>query len=123
MFHLAFSVILILLRELKDKYVILSDDGSPMTVAKTPYNVLKYELMEGKPIHTKSVDGYSIDQVREVEGDKTLVITSPEGTAVPLLAGKFELALNLLLEKPIAEIWRKNYDAILKNLNPATDST
>ena len=81
-----------LLRELKDKYVIVAENGSPTTVAKTPYNVLKYGYMEGKPIHAKSADKYSVDESSEAESDEALIITSPDGVGVPLLLGKFELS-------------------------------
>lgn len=115
------SIVLKLLRELKDKYVVLAENGSPTTVAKTPYNVLKYGYMEGKPIHARSADGYSVDESSEAESDEAIVITSPEGIGVPLLAGKFELALSLLGGKPIGDIWKRNYDMILKNLDVKND--
>lgn len=111
------SIVLKLLRELKDKYVVLTENGSPTTVAKTPFNVLKYGYMEGKPIHARSADGYSVDESSEAESDEALVITSPDGVGVPLLAGKFELAVNLQNGKPIGEIWKRNYDLILKKLD------
>jgi hypothetical protein len=106
-----------LLRELKDKYVVLSDSGSPATVAKTPYNLLKFERMKGGEIHAKSQDCYLVDQTTESEHDEALIITSPDGIAVPLLSGKFELALNLLAGKPVRSIWKKNYDLIIKSLS------
>jgi hypothetical protein len=115
------SIVLKLLRELKDKYLIVDENGSPTTVAKTPYNVLKYGYLEGKPIHAKSADGYSVDENSESESDEALIITSPHGVGVPLLAGKFELALNLLNGKPIAEVWKRNYDLILKKLDVKND--
>ena len=115
------SIVLKLLRELKDKFVIVDEKGSPTTVAKTPYNVMKYGYMEGKPIHAKSVDAYSVDESSEAESDEALIITSPDGVGVPLLAGKFELALNLLNGKPIGEIWKRNYNLILKKLNVKND--
>ena len=111
------SIAMKLLRELQDKYVVLSDSGSPTTVAKTPYNLLKFDRMKGGPIHSKSQDGYSVDQTTESEHDEALIITSPGGIAVPLLTGKFELALNLLTGKPIGDIWKKNYDLIIKSLS------
>ena len=110
-----------LLRELKDKYIIVDENGSPTTVAKTPYNVMKYGYLEGKPTHAKSVDGYSVDESSEAESDEALIITSPDGVGVPLLAGKFGLALNLLNGKPIGEIWKRNYDLILKKLDVKKD--
>ena len=111
------SIVMKLLRELKDKYVVLSDSGSPATVAKTPYNLLRFERMKGGQIHTRSQDGYSVDQTTESEHDEALVITSPEGIAVPLLSGKFELALNLLAGKPIGDVLKKNYDLIINSLS------
>ena len=110
-----------LLRELKDKYVLADENSSPTTVAKTPYNVMKYGIMEGKPIHAKSTDGYSVDENSEAESDEALIITSPDGVGVPLLAGKFELALNLLNGKPIGEIWKRNYDLLLRKLDVKND--
>jgi len=38
-----------------------------------------------------------------------------------LLAEKFELALNLLNGKPIAEVWKRNYDLILRKLDVKND--
>ena len=111
------SIAMKLLRELQDKYVVLSESGSPTTVAKTPYNLLKFDRMKGSPIHAKSQDGYSVDQTTESEDDEALIITSPGGIAVPLLSGKFELALNLLNGKPIGDIWKKNYDLIINSLS------
>lgn len=111
------SIVLKLLKELKDKYVLVAEKGSPTTVAKTPLNVLKYGIMEGKPIHAKSCDGFSVDEAdgRGEDDDESLIITSPDGLGVPLLTGKFELALSLLNGKPIAEIWKRNQELILKN--------
>jgi hypothetical protein len=76
--------------------------------------------MKGKPIHVKSTDGYSVDETSETEiddGDGSIIITSPDGISVPLLLGKFELALDLLGGKPIGEIWKKNYDVIINSLS------
>ena len=70
-----------------------------------------YHGREANP--RKSADGYSVDENSEAESDEALIITSPDGVGVPLLAGKFELALNLLNGKPIGEIWKRNYDLIL----------
>jgi len=100
---------------------LLQEKGSPTTVAKTPYNVLKYGYLEGKPIHAKSADGYSVDENSEAQSDEALIITSPDGVGVPLLAEKFELALNLLNGKPIAEVWKRNYDLILRKLDVKND--
>ena len=114
------SIVLKVLRELDDKYVVLTADGSPTTIGKTPYNVLKYGRMKGKPIHVKSADGYSVDETSEMEiddGDGSIIIASPDGISVPLLLGKFELALNILGGKPIGEIWKKNYDQIISSLS------
>ena len=115
------SIVLKLLRELKDKFVIVDEKGSPTTVGKTPYHVLKYGYLEGKPIHAKSADGYSVDENSEAQSDEALIITSPDGVGVPLLAEKFELALNLLNGKPIAEVWKRNYDLILRKLDVKND--
>lgn len=114
------SIVLKVLRELDDKYVVLTANGSPTTIGKTPYNLLKYGLMKGKPIHVKSADGYSVDESGETEiddGDGSIIITSPDGISVPLLLGKFELALDLLGAKPMGEIWKKNYDVIINSLS------
>ena len=114
------SIVLKVLRELDDKYVVLTADGSPTTIGKTPYNLLKYGRMKGKPIHVKSTDGYSVDETSETEiddGDGSIIITSPDGISVPLLLGKFELALDLLGGKPIGDIWKKNYDLIINSLS------
>jgi hypothetical protein len=114
------SIVLKLLKELKDKYVILAENGSPTTVAKTPFNELRYGIMEGKQIHARSVDGYFLDEAdkgeSEINDDESLVITSPDGFGVPLLTGKFELAISLIQGKPISEIWKRNQELILKNL-------
>src|SRR5487761_1603609 len=118
------SIVLKLLRELKDKYVVLAENGSPTTVAKTPYNVLKYGYMEGKPIHARSPDGYSVDEscsTNVVENDEALIITSPDGVGVPLLVGKYELALNLVNGKPIAEVWKRNHELLLKRFVSTKD--
>jgi hypothetical protein len=114
-----------LLEELNDKYVVLTASGSPSTIAKTPYNLLKYGRMKGKPIHVKSTDGYSVDETDETEtndDDGSIIITSPDGISVPLLLGKFEFALDLLGGKPIGEIWKRNYDTILRNLTVSTEA-
>ena len=114
------SIVLKVLRELDDKYVVLTASGSPITIGKTPYNLLKYGRMKGKPIHVKSTDRYSVDETSETEideGDGSIIITSPDGISVPLLLGKFELALDLLGGKPIGEIWKKNYDVIINSLS------
>ena len=114
------SIVLKVLRELDDKYVVLAANGSPTTIGKTPYNLLKYGRMKGEPIHVKSTDGYSVDETSETEiddDDGSIIITSPDGISVPLLLGKFELALDLLGGKPIGEIWKKNYDVIINSLS------
>lgn len=113
------SIVLKMLRELDDKYVVLTASGSPTTIAKTPYNLLKYGRMKGKPIRVKSTDGYSVDETCETETDDdgSITITSPDGISVPLLLGKFELALDLLGRKPIGDIWKKNYDLIINSLS------
>jgi hypothetical protein len=111
------SIVLNLLKELKDKYVLVAENGSPTTVAKTPFNVLKYGIMEGKPIHARSSDGYSVDEscsTDEAENDESLIVTSPDGIGVPLLVGKYELALNLVNGKSIAEVWKRNHELLLK---------
>jgi hypothetical protein len=118
------SIALNLLKELKDKYVLVAEDGSPTTVAKTPFNVLKYGIMEGKPIHARSADGYSVDESCSTygeENDEALIITSPEGVGVPLLVGKYELALNLVRGKPIAEVWKRNHELLLKRFASTKD--
>jgi hypothetical protein len=109
-----------LLKDLKDMYVIVAENGSPATVAKTPFNVLKYGIMEGKPIHAKSADGYSVDEIDATNGsesdEEALILTSLNGLSVPLLVGRYELALNLMVGKPIAEVWKRNHELLLKNL-------
>ena len=118
------SIALNLLKELKDKYVLVAENGSPTTVAKTPFNVLKYGIMEGKPIHARSPDGYSVDEscsTNVVENDEALIITSPDGVGVPLLVGKYELALNLVNGKPIAEVWKRNHELLLKRFVSTKD--
>ena len=118
------SIVLKVLKELDDKYVVLTTSGSPATIAKTPYNLLKYGWMKGKPIHAKSTDGYSVDESGEAENDDdgSIIIASPAGTSVPLLLGKFELALNLLGGKPIGEIWKRNYELIVNSLSAESDA-
>ncbi|MDG6908654.1 MAG: hypothetical protein JRN20_23045 [Nitrososphaerota archaeon] len=113
------SIVLKVLKELDDKYVILTANGSPTTIGKTPYNLLKYGRMKGKPIHVKSTDEYSVDETgeKDIDDDGSIIITSPDGISVPLLLGKFELALDLLGGKPIGEIWKKNYDQIINSLS------
>lgn len=100
-----------LVKELKDKFILLTDNGSPTTVAKTPFNTLKFGVFKGKPIHLISIDGCTVN-----EENGTLMITKNE-ISLPLLVGRHELAALLLQQKDVNVIWQRNHKVFLGALN------